>query len=156
MLKTIFSGGETGADWGGIQFARYGYNLEGWMAAEWMTEEGPKPEYAGYGLREHPSLGTAAKSEANVRDSDGTIVFARDFDSPGTACVLRAIQKYGKPHLKIDVSDWMDISVGKDWLLNNNIQVLNIAGNRDSVSPGIALTVVRYMTEVTGVMNDPV
>jgi hypothetical protein len=58
-----------------------------------------------YGMKEH-SGGYAARTEANVKDSDGTIRLAKNFKSAGEKCTLRAIKKwFRRPHFDVDASN---------------------------------------------------
>jgi hypothetical protein len=45
--------------------------------------------------------------------------------------------KLGKPYLLIDLSTPLDTASVRQWLLKNEIQVLNVAGPRESNCPGI-------------------
>src|SRR5581483_11475001 len=100
-------------------------------------------------MQEHPRKGYPARTEANVRDSDGTLRFAKTFKSPGEKCTLKAINWFRKPYLDIQVREWfhddewrakdiqMPIEEVREWLQRNNIRVLNVAGNSEETCPGI-------------------
>jgi predicted Rossmann-fold nucleotide-binding protein len=77
MLEKIISGGQSGADQAGWRAARpFGIPTGGAMPKGHMTEEGPRPEFAErYGAVELPTDDDTARTERNVRDSDGTIWF---------------------------------------------------------------------------------
>jgi hypothetical protein len=77
MLERVISGFQTGADIAGIYAARaHGIPTGGAMPRGFLTEEGPRPEFAElYGAVELPSSSYPARTERNVRDSDGTIWF---------------------------------------------------------------------------------
>ena len=72
---TLISGGQTGADRAALDFA-LAANLThgGWCPRGRLAEDGPIP--ARYTLRETPSANYLQRTEWNVRDSDGTVVFA--------------------------------------------------------------------------------
>lgn len=152
----IISGGQTGADFGGLLAAKQ-YNLEtgGWLPKDCITLDGRKPEYLElYKMKEHNG-GYSLRTEANVRDSDGTIRFASDFSSAGEKCTLRAINWFKKPHLKIDIRKPMAKEKVIDWIKENNIKVLNIAGNSEQTSPGIEQFVFSYLCEIFERMKCP-
>ncbi|VTR98233.1 YpsA SLOG family protein [Tuwongella immobilis] len=154
MLQRVISGGQTGADQAGVRVAaRFGYATGGWMPRGFITLDGPNPEFAAeYHLQEHPE-GYAARTWANVRDSDATIRLAGTFASSGEKCTLRAIRHYGRPHFDVLKSDPPAPDAVVDWLLAHEVRVLNIAGNAERISPlakahGITEFVTEYLTQV--------
>ena len=84
MLERVMSGGHTGADQAGLWAAKAsGIATGGWMPEGFLTEAGPRPDFAEiYGAVELIGGGYAERTRATVRDSDGTIWFG-DLDSPG-------------------------------------------------------------------------
>jgi hypothetical protein len=75
-LECVISGGETGADKGGLLAARsLGVNTGGTAPKAFKTENGPDRTLAQYGLIEEPSMGFSDISMMNVEMSDGTIAF---------------------------------------------------------------------------------
>jgi hypothetical protein len=152
----VVSGGQSGADFGGLAAAKAcGIETGGWMPCGFLTEYGPQPHWADmFNLKEHPVpvqdhyLAYVLRTRANVRDSDGTIRFASDWKSPGETCTLKAIKDYHKPHIDVDINSPIDYSVVSEWMKNNRIQVLNVAGNRERKSPGIGRFVAEYLQEV--------
>ena len=76
MLKKIISGGQTGADIAGIDAAiASGLSYGGWLPKGRRTEDGPLPET--YALQEMKTRGYPKRTEQNVIDSDGTVIFVR-------------------------------------------------------------------------------
>jgi hypothetical protein len=71
-------------------------------------------------------------------DSDGTLLINRGVLEGGTAYTVHLAEKLNKPCLVID-ADQIDV-VGEvvNWIVGNNIRVLNVAGPRESKRPGIA------------------
>jgi hypothetical protein len=155
MIEKIISGGQTGADIGGLLFAEFrGLETGGWMPNGWATEDGARPEYAElYGMVEHPALGYAARTNANARDSDGTVRFASKWGSPGERCTEKAIRKHKKPHYDVDVNDPPPPEEMAMWIHEHHIKVLNVAGNRETTSPGIRDFVMRYLAEAIDEAN---
>ena len=78
MLKKIISGGQTGADRAALDVA-INMNIPhgGWLPKGRRTEKGPLPKE--YLLREMDDPSYAKRTEANVLDSDGTLIFSTNF-----------------------------------------------------------------------------
>lgn len=150
MLEKIISGGQSGADLGGLKFAKQaGFETGGHMPPGFLTEFGEKPDYATlYGVVEHRSKGYPPRTFANVKDSDGTIRFASNWGSLGERCTKKAIDQYKRPYIDVNLNSPIDPKEVADWLRLNNIQVLNVAGNRETTSPGIEKYVIDYLTRV--------
>jgi predicted Rossmann-fold nucleotide-binding protein len=71
MLRKVISGGQTGVDQAGLRAARaVGLATGGSAPRGWETEDGPAPW-----LAECEREGYLARTEANVRASDGTMIF---------------------------------------------------------------------------------
>ena len=142
-LTRIISGGQTGADQGGLEAAaELHVPTGGWMPRGFLTETGLRPEFAKlYGVRERPEPEYAPRTEANVRESDGTVIFG-DVASIGSRNTKEFCAKHGKPCYLIP---WRSgeptlAATGVEflrWLEAHNIKILNVAGNREGVQPGI-------------------
>lgn len=147
LLRKIISGGQTGVDQGALRAAKaVGLETGGWAPRGWRTLDGPAPWLATqFGLREHGGT-YAARTRANVRDSDATIRIARDWESPGELCTMKAIRKYGRPHLDLlrsySLKDGLEPAVEalREFLWKYSVQVLNVAGNSERTAPGIGRT----------------
>jgi hypothetical protein len=83
----------------------------------------------------------------NVKESDGTIRFATDFQSAGEVCTLKAIKQYDKPYIDINLNgNYMDkVKEFCSWLKCYSIKTLNVAGNSENTSPGITIKVVDFL-----------
>lgn len=150
MLKKICSGAQVGADIAGLIVAReYGIKTGGWMPKGFLTQSGPHPDWAEkYNLQEHTSPKYPPRTFANVRDSDGTIRFAFDFNSAGERCTLKAIQQYKKPHIDVNLNDPCEIDVVIEWLERYSIEVLNIAGNSEKTYTGTTGEVLEFLCKL--------
>jgi hypothetical protein len=146
----VISGGQNGADQAGIEAAKIvGLKTGGWLPKGCRTLDGPRPKFLDlYQMQEHASASYARRTEANVRDSDGTIRFARVFSSAGEKCTLKAIKWFNKPDLKIDVDNLPAVEQVVSWIKQHNIQVLNIAGNSEQTAEGIGKIVREYLIQV--------
>lgn len=153
MLK-LHSGGQNGADQGGLKAAAgFGFETGGWIPKGWLTENGPNPSLKMFGLKEHSSNKYPPRTYANVKDADGTIRFAANFNSPGEKCTLKAIYQYKKPHIDVDLNNPIPPIEVAEWIKNNKISVLNVAGNRESTNPGIEEFVIKYLYKVFTILN---
>jgi hypothetical protein len=79
---------------------------------------------------------------------EGTIRFASNFNSPGELCTLKAIKKYEKPYIDVNVKSPIKIQEVVDWINKNEIYTLNVAGNSEKTSPGIEKFVFVYLRQV--------
>lgn len=150
MLRKIISGGQTGADQGGLRAGKkLGLETGGWIPKGFLTELGFCPELGErFGLVEHSSPKYPPRTFSNAKDSDGTIRFAINFETAGEKCTLKAIDQYKKPHFDIDVADPHPAKTVAEWIESNKIEVLNVAGNREATFPGIGEFVENFLIEV--------
>jgi hypothetical protein len=154
-LIKVISGGQTGADQAGLYAANLcGIATGGWAPKDFMTADGPAPWLkTKFNLRECPKPGYPPRTALNVSDSDGTVRFAHNFGSTGERCTLNAITKFKKPYLDIHVEVQIRrmcceyvIAHAVDELIEfireNNVKVLNVAGNREPKNGEAFTTVV--------------
>lgn len=154
MLK-IISGGQTGADIAALKAAKFcNFETGGNIPKNYRTLDGSKPEYAlEYNMIESHSFNYSVRTEENVKNSNGTIRFATNFQSAGERCTLKAIKWFNKPYLDIKVNEMPSVESVVDWITQNDIKVLNIAGNSEATSPGIEIKVFDYMCLVLQFYN---
>jgi hypothetical protein len=139
-LHKIISGGQTGADIAGLKFAKQiGIPTGGNAPRDFFTELGKMPELKTlYGLIALQG-NYDDRTIQNVKDADGTVIFAEKM-SDGSVLTIQICINENKPFL---VNPEPDFFI--QWLEENNIQTLNIAGNRESVSPGIEHRVIDFL-----------
>lgn len=138
-INKIISGGQAGADRAGLDVAIV---LEiphaGWCPADREAEDGRIPDC--YNLNETDSSNHNVRTEMNVRDSNGTIVFSFGKPVGGSELTIRLAEKHKKPCLHIDLESVKTADCVKrirGWLKEHKVKVLNIAGSRESRNPGI-------------------
>lgn len=150
ILKKIISGGQIGADQAGLSVAfDNGFETGGWAPRRYMTKEGPNPDLLRkFGLKEHKDSGYPQRTYQNVFDSNGTIRLAINFQSPGEKCTLKAIKFYKKPYIDVDLLNPIDQFQVIKWIYNNNIQVLNVAGNANTTKYNIYNMVYNYLDPI--------
>lgn len=144
--RKIISGGQTGADQGGLRAAiKLGLDTGGTAPLGWETQDGPARWLEEYGLIEAFSGGYPYRTGENVKNSDATVRFALDFNSPGERCTLRMIKKFKKPHFDINPFTTVEFDTFKQWLIDNQVRVLNVAGNSERTAPGIFNATVWFL-----------
>lgn len=133
----IVSGGQTGADRAGLDFAiahkiRHG----GWCPKGRWAEDGKLAKR--YRLKETASSNPAVRTRWNVRDSDGTVIFSlRKTLRGGTKLTAALARKYRKPVLKIVAPGRNGARSLGAFVRKYNIAILNVAGPRESGQAGI-------------------
>jgi len=140
MIEKIISGGQTGADIAGLKFARdKGIPTGGSAPKGFMTETGSSPELGDlYNLRELNG-NYMDRTIQNIMDADGTVIFAERM-TDGSKMTIDTCIKENKLYLLNPTREEF-----LTWISNNDIRVLNIAGNRESVAPGIEQRVYIFL-----------
>ena len=145
----IISGGQTGADRGGLDAAeRLRIPRSGWCPKGRRAEDGVIPP--DYPLKETTSASYADRTERNVRWADGTVVFTFGTPTGGSALTLRVAERHRKPHLHLDLGALQPeeaVARLRDWLAAEEVRVLNVAGSREGNAAGIRKIVDRIVTE---------
>lgn len=137
----IISGGQTGIDRLGLEVGKeLGLETGGTTTPGYYTENGRDESLKDFGVTEiSPELQAGRKgrefylprTEQNVLNSDGTVYFSTDEDSAGRIATQRFAKQHNKPFLLNPTSQEL-----AQLLVDNNIDTLNVAGNRGSkVSP---------------------
>lgn len=144
-LTQVVSGGQTGVDRAGLDAAIF-HNIPhgGWCPAGRRAEDGRIPDT--YQLREMESANYAVRTRQNVKDSDGTLILFEDTMSRGTELTAKCARQLKRPLISVDVIELLDWDEDRfadeiekviSWLEAENVNVLNVAGPRESTSPGI-------------------
>jgi hypothetical protein len=133
MPIKIISGGQTGADQGGLFGARdAGFQTGGYAPSNFYTENGPRPALLkGFGLVDS-GLDYVGRTRLNARNSDFTIWFG-NVDSPGGIATKREVLKASKVFFDASYSPPERIAD----ILSHSINAVNVAGNRESHAKGI-------------------
>ena len=88
-------------------------------------------------LTETDSPHYAVRTEQNVLDSDATLILCRGTPSGGTELTLRLADQHGRPAMVVDLNAPIAADEIHTWLAEHAVSVLNVAGPRESQSPGI-------------------
>lgn len=149
MIRRIISGFQSGVDINAILAAR-SLNIPtgGYIPKGFKTENGPKPEYKEYGAIETKTEEYNDRTIKNILKADCTIIFYESVRSRGTKLTYSLCEKFKKPYMMVNIKKPAEpISIVK-WLEAKNHDVINIAGHRESVSPGIGDFVLEYLPKV--------
>lgn len=134
MIEKIISGGQTGVDRAALDAAiALSIPHGGWLPKGRKTEDGPLPER--YLLQEMPSASYQDRTVRNVMDSDGTLIISRGALTGGSALTQTAAATHEKPCLHVDLKQmpgFLASSQVVDWLIENHVEILNVAGPRAS------------------------
>lgn len=147
MIEKIISGGQTGADRAALNFALKFYMPHGgWIPKGRITEDGPLPDR--YLLQEMPTASYPARTEQNVIDSDGTVIFSRGKPTGDTDYTRQMVLGHKRQLLHIDLnlrSSYDAAHLLLSWIDLQHIKILNVAGPRASKDPAIYNDVFRIL-----------
>ena len=149
----IVSGGQTGVDRAALDVAlELGIECGGWCPAGRAAEDGPIATR--YPMRETPSPDPAQRTEWNVRDSDATLVLASAAASAGTDVAVAVARQLRRPLYTFHAGSAEDVGAFRRWLQVYRVGTLNVAGPRESESPGIHAEARRILTALLGGSNE--
>jgi hypothetical protein len=137
QLKKIISGGQTGADRAALDAAiEAGIPHGGWIPKGRLAEDGP---LAGkYNLQEMESGRYRDRTQKNVKEADGTVIFSHGSLTGGSALTEALAIRHDRPLLWLDMEQ-VDISGAmtalRKWMDEYDIASLNVAGPRSSGDP---------------------
>ena len=132
----LISGGQTGVDRAALDAAiALGIPHGGWCPCGRLAEDGRIADC--YRLQETDSPDYPIRTERNVLDSDATLILCRGRPSGGTELTLRLAEQHARPCLVIDLDSEADPADVCRWLQKHAVETLNVAGPRESQSPGI-------------------
>ncbi|MGQ0741204.1 MAG: putative molybdenum carrier protein [Alphaproteobacteria bacterium] len=154
-VRRIVSGGQTGVDRAALDFAiENSIPYGGWCPKGGWAEDFPHPPglAAKYPrLRETPGADPRQRTEWNVRDSALTLMLLAADDLrrfPGTLATYQAAQTFERP-CRIVTMGAGAIDAAGQWLAENLGEgILNVAGPRESESPGIYLQAMVFLGSV--------
>ena len=136
----IISGGQTGADRAGLDVARsLGIRHSGWCPKGRRAEDGVIPAH--YELKETESGDYQERTKLNIVQSNVTLLFTLSEKlTPGSRLTMQTAARVGRPLL------WIPTTVGEPihhvasilgFINHFTPSVVNVAGSRESKSPGI-------------------
>ncbi len=155
MLRKIISGGQTGADQGGLEAAlTLGLETGGKVPHGFKTEDGSAPELGPkYGLEELASEEYPPRTRYNVVDSDATVIFGHTSET-GSRMTKRMCEESHKPCLIIEEFDGDGLDLIRSFVGIYKVETLNVAGNRESKFPGLQRKVRNYLVQALGATDE--
>lgn len=136
-MKKILSGGQTGADRGGLDAARaLGIEHGGFCPRGRRAEDGIIP--AVYNLIELPTASYAARTERNLEFAEAVLIVGASRGGPGTILTRRLARESGKLYRDVDPP----CSPGDLIVLRQQfagVRILMVAGPRESRWPGLQI-----------------
>jgi hypothetical protein len=155
MKLTIISGEQTGADQGALMAAKdWDISTGGFITKGYMTEKGPMPELAKYGLTCLDTTDYVQRTALNAQSSDITFWFGSE-DSRGFLATQRECKKANKPFINATTMSPDTIAKYLIKVSNDHTNyIINIAGNRESSSPGIQDKIYTIIKQVLKEYND--
>lgn len=143
MLTRIISGGQTGADRGGLDAAMaLGIPHGGWCPKGRRAEDGVIP--AIYQLTETELFGYGERTRRNIEDADGTVICGRRL-TPGSGLTLKIANELRKPVFMLMPLTREHQQEFVRWLLKHSIRTLNVAGTRESKGVGMQARVRDFL-----------
>lgn len=143
----IVSGGQTGADIAALDWAiSRGLPHGGWCPRGRKAENGIIPSR--YNLQETESEDYAERTERNVVESDGTVIFTiRDLLEGGSRYTWECAIRHNKPVLHLHSGLKQPGRLLADFILEHRIRILNVAGPRASAEPTVGSFVQATLEE---------
>jgi len=150
VVEKIVSGGQTGADRAALDFAlAHGISHGGWCPRGRLAEDGALERC--YELRETPGQEYPQRTEWNVRDSDGTVIFSIAPElTGGSRLTAELAAELKKPCLHLSrLRDGVNAGARlREFVSRHDIRVLNVAGPRASNEPAVPRFVIETLEEL--------
>jgi len=145
LITKIISGGQTGVDQAALDAAiALGIKHGGWCPKNRLNEKGRIPKF--YNLKETSSTLYQQRTSLNIKQADSTLIIIKDGKwGKGTELTKDLCEIYSKKYLIIDKFNRANQIKFINWINETNPNVLNIAGNRESTSPGIYNETVKFL-----------
>lgn len=148
-LTRIVSGGQTGVDRAALDVAlRLRVSHGGWCPRGRRAEDGVIDDH--YQLIETEEREYRFRTERNVIDSDATLILYRHKISGGTLLTKQYAKTHDKELECVDLAQPAFPELVLHWIMVANVSVLNVAGPRESTSPGIYQQAYDYFLKIVG------
>jgi hypothetical protein len=153
-IKTIISGGQTGADRAAFDFALENkIEISGFVPKNRRAEDGAiSPIYAN--LTETASRSYAVRTELNVQNSDATLIVSHGPLTGGSRLTKKFAEEHRKPFRHVDfLESTIEESARRvrRWLIHIKCKRLNIAGPRSSTDAEIYEQTKRFLAALFGI-----
>lgn len=165
----IISGGQTGVDQAALRAAWVAdIPTGGYAPRGWLTEEGPAPWLAVYGLKEHSSPLYPPRTKANIFDSHATLILVPNIPLTGetkrTYLIAYAAGQDGRGLYVVDLRhdmladclEWLWECLGKDTKCGGVPGfILHVTGPRESKAPGIGALALAFLQDLFARLSSP-
>ncbi len=152
QLRKIISGGQTGVDRAALNVAMaLGIEHGGWCPLGRLAEDGFIPTR--YALRQTETAKYAERTERNLLAADGTLILYRHELSGGTELTHWLCRRHARPFCLVNLSGDCHAEQTAAWLCEQKIAILNVAGPRESTSPGISAEAEQFLQAVLGIVT---
>lgn len=117
---TIISGGQTGADFAGLKAARdSGFFTAGVACKNFKTESGYCEDFLKSFNLIDLGMNNQERTIDNIRNSDFTLIFVVNENSPGTKLAIQELKSLGKPYKLTNLTPLIGIDANSPKLLQN-------------------------------------
>ena len=142
----IISGGQTGVDRAALDFAlKKQIPAGGYCPKNRKAEDRRIPEK--YPLKETHTKYYSERTKKNIILADATLLILTKKPDKGTNLTLKICNKRKKPYFQANPDKISPLVKKrfKEWLREHHIKTLNIAGSRESSSPGIYEKTLQFL-----------
>lgn len=147
LPEKIVSGGQTGVDQAALTVAiSLAIPHGGWCPLGRRCETGVIPSH--FQLGEMPTPSYAARTRQNVLDADATLILYRDQLSGGSLLTREIAKQLRKPVFLLNLESTFDANEVFEWFRDCNVATLNVAGPRESSSPGINAQALEVLSKL--------
>lgn len=147
MVLKIVSGCQTGVDRAAADYAiEKGIPQGGFCPRGRRSESGRISDK--YNLTETSSSNYPQRTRMNVLHSDGTLIITQGVPSGGTKLTINFCRELRKPFLVVNLQYKLNVQEFSDWVRNNNVRTLNVAGPRESSYSGIGKRAKQALEEL--------
>ena len=148
----IISGGQTGVDRAALDYGLSNhFQVGGWCPQGREAEDGTLNVV--YPVSQTFSAEILNRTQFNVLESDATLILIFDDMDEGTQATYDIARENGKPVFVWKIDQNRNFQQFRNWLDKNNVNVLNIAGPRESNAVGIYSAVLDLLGELFGVYD---
>ncbi|MCG7374097.1 putative molybdenum carrier protein [Pseudomonas luteola] len=137
-IVQIISGGQTGADRAGLDWAiDHGIDHGGWCPQGRLATDGRID--GRYNLMETQSSGYRQRTRRNIESSDATLIFTLGPLVGGSLLTYTLAKKLAKPFVvyQLATNDDSQLRNVQDWLKEKGPRIINVAGPSESRNPEI-------------------
>lgn len=134
----VISGGQTGVDRGALDAAaRAHIKIGGYVPKYRKSESGRVPDH--YPMWETDDLGFATRTRRNIQEAGATLILSWGpmKATGGTRFTLNECLRLGVVHKVVNLKDRTCAEKITTWLNETKPRILNVAGPRESKTPGV-------------------